>query len=153
MISYVTYDSDGNLTGAYLQDLQDDQAGAFILASDSERANWTAYRANAARDGLELIPATLPPPGLTKDDGEVAIQAALDDLARAWGYDDIKSAATYVGDPFARFDAEGTALRNWRSATWAASADLDAAVMAGNATAPATVAALLALMPPAPVRP
>lgn len=48
------------------------------------------------------------------------VQQRLDALAQSWGYDDIKSGATYAGDPYPRFNAEGTAMRNWRSATWAA---------------------------------
>lgn len=55
MISYVTYDEAGNLTGGYLQALHPEHAGAYIIVSDDIRLNWPNYRANAARDGVELI--------------------------------------------------------------------------------------------------
>jgi len=48
------------------------------------------------------------------------VQSRLDTLAQSWGYDDIKSGCTYAGDPYPRFNAEGTVMRAWRSATWAA---------------------------------
>lgn len=59
------------------------------------------------------------PPALTVADYITATQAHLDACAQAWGYDDLKSACTYLGDPYARFAAEALALRNWRSAVWA----------------------------------
>lgn len=49
-----------------------------------------------------------------------AVQARLDGLAQAWGYDDIKSGAGYRDDPYPRFNAEGWAMFRFRSATWAA---------------------------------
>jgi hypothetical protein len=74
-----------------------------------------------------------------------AVQARLDAVAQSWGYDDIRSACTYVGDPYPRFDAEGTTLRNWRSATWAAVDQHQADVT--------SVEALIALLPLTPARP
>jgi hypothetical protein len=61
MKRYVTYDADGTLSGCYLQELP---AAGYILADESIVTLWPLYRANDARDGLELIPlsdpATLP---------------------------------------------------------------------------------------------
>jgi hypothetical protein len=74
-----------------------------------------------------------------------AVQKRIDEQARAWGYDDIKSAATYADDPDAQFAAEGLALRNWRSATWAAVRDHQDSVT--------TEEELFALLPPPPTRP
>lgn len=72
------------------------------------------------------------------------VQQRLDALAQSWGYDDIKSGCTYAGDPYPRFNAEGTAMRNWRSATWAAvDAHRDAASMDE----------LIGYLPPTPERP
>ena len=59
-ISYVTYDADGSLTGAYLQELHPEHADCHIPVSDEQRLGWTAYRANEARDGLELLPLPTP---------------------------------------------------------------------------------------------
>lgn len=59
-MKYVTYDESGNLTGAFTQDLHSDHANFYIVVSDSEYANWTAYQANAGRDGLEIAPIHAP---------------------------------------------------------------------------------------------
>jgi hypothetical protein len=72
------------------------------------------------------------------------IQVRLDTLAQSWGYDDIKSGCTYAGDPYARFNAEGTAMRNWRSATWAAVDQHQDAT---------SVEELFTFLPPIPERP
>jgi len=55
MIRYVTYDEDGNLTGCYLQELQPEHADCYIIVPESIVMGWVMYRANAARDGIELI--------------------------------------------------------------------------------------------------
>jgi len=59
MKSYVTYAADGRLTGAYLQDPAPDHESR-IEVSDSVRINWPLYRANEARDGVELAPVNQP---------------------------------------------------------------------------------------------
>jgi hypothetical protein len=59
---YVTYDEAGNLTGAFVQDLQEQHAECFIEVSDEVRLAWTAYQANADRTGVELAPSTEPAP-------------------------------------------------------------------------------------------
>ena len=61
MKSYVTHDADGNLTGAYLQEVPAEHADAYIEVSDELRIGWPMYRANEVRNGLELIPPGLPP--------------------------------------------------------------------------------------------
>jgi hypothetical protein len=92
-------------------------------------------------------PAPYVPPALTVADYIAATQAHLDAHAQAWGYDDLKSACTYVGDPYPRFNAEGTVLRNWRSDVWAF---LDTVVIPEVLP---TVEEFLALLPVAPARP
>jgi hypothetical protein len=72
------------------------------------------------------------------------IQDRADGLAREWGYDDARSACTYLGDPNPRFAAEALAVRDYRSALWSY-ADANR-----NATDPA---AFLAGLPAAPARP
>ncbi len=48
-----------------------------------------------------------------------AVQRHLDVTAQASGYDDIKTAVTYADEPAVpRFEAEGKALRAWRSLVW-----------------------------------
>jgi hypothetical protein len=49
------------------------------------------------------------------------VQAHLDAQARAMGYDDIATAITYADEPAVpQYQAEGQALRAWRSKCWAA---------------------------------
>lgn len=78
---------------------------------------------------------------------EAAVQRRIDALAQSWGYDDARSACTYVGDPFARFDAEGRAIRDWRSACWVAAA------VAASDPAVLSIDDLLAQLPALPQRP
>jgi len=74
-----------------------------------------------------------------------AVQARLDTHAQSWGYDNIFTACTYADEPAVpQFQAEGQALRAWRSATWA--------VCYAHADAP-SLDALLALLPAPPARP
>lgn len=82
-----------------------------------------------------------------------AIQAALDAGAQSWGYDDLRAAVSYVGDPYPRFNAEAIALRNWRSAVWVWASMEEAAIKAGNKALPTPVAAFVAQMPAIPERP
>lgn len=56
MICYVTYESNGNLTGAYLQELQEIHQENYIEIDESIFFNWVNYKANEARDGVELLP-------------------------------------------------------------------------------------------------
>lgn len=76
------------------------------------------------------------------------VQQHLDAAAKALGYDDIKSAVTYADEPAVpRFQAEGLALRAWRSQVWAACYAILAEVQAGARTVP-TASALIAELPP-----
>ena len=95
-------------------------------------------------------PAPYVPPALTVADYIAATQTHLDAHAQAWGYDDLKSACTYLGDPHARFAVEALALRNWRSEVWAY---LDATSSAPLPEVLPTLAQFIALLPAAPVRP
>jgi hypothetical protein len=81
-----------------------------------------------------------------------AIQAYVDAPAQAWGYDDARSAVSYVGDPFPAFNAEGVAILNFRSECWAMARVVQQEVMAGERAMP-TVAEMLALLPEVPERP
>lgn len=91
-------------------------------------------------------------------DIESEIQQHLDATAQQIGYDSIYTACTYADEPAVpRFQAEGAALRAWRSAVWASSyAQLEAytaaAAAASEATPPTTLtpptaAAVIAQLP------
>ena len=95
-------------------------------------------------------PAPYVPPALLVADYIAATQTHLDAHAQAWGYDDLKSACTYIGDPYARFASEALALRNWRSQVWAY---LDSTSSAPLPEVLPTLAQFIALLPAAPARP
>lgn len=70
-------------------------------------------------------PEAINPPGPTYEQIVVgltaAIQAHLDKTARQFNYDDMKTAVTYADEPAVpKFQAEGKALRAWRSLVWEA---------------------------------
>ena len=76
-----------------------------------------------------------------------AIQAHLDAQAQAMGYDNIATAVSYADEPAVpKFQAEGAALRAWRSLVWAACYEHLAAVQAGTLALP-TAAEAIALLP------
>ncbi|KQP43904.1 hypothetical protein [Pseudorhodoferax sp. Leaf274] len=85
-----------------------------------------------------------------------AIQEYMDDMAQMLGYDDIKTAVTYADEPAVpRFQAEGQALRAWRSLVWAACYEHLALVQAGGAEIPSleeAIAMLPVFTPPPPVQ-
>jgi len=80
-------------------------------------------------------------------------QALLDSTAQAWNYNDMATAATYLQSTIAQFKSEATTLCAWRDNFWYQAGLLEAQIIAGTATLPATTADFLALMPAAPVRP
>jgi hypothetical protein len=144
-MEYVTYNEAGKLTGGYSQDLHADHASKYIAVTASERQRWTAYRANAARSGLEPA-APIVPPMPTIAQYTVAIQAMLDAKAHQRRYDNILSACTYVTSTVPAFQAEGQACVEWRDAVWAQSYALMAQVQGGTMAQP-TIPALLAMLP------
>jgi hypothetical protein len=75
-----------------------------------------------------------------------ALQDCMDKKAKALGYDDIKTAITYRGDPNPKFAAEAEALFAYRSAVWTEAYSLLASVQAGTAQFP-TIAEAIAMMP------
>jgi hypothetical protein len=60
MKRYVTYNADGTLDGCYLQTPPEDHVGRMIVIDEEAAANWVNYRANEARDGVELVPPVVP---------------------------------------------------------------------------------------------
>lgn len=62
MINYVVYDETGRLIGGFLQELQPVHEDCYIEVTEEQRMTWYLYRANEARDGIELIPPPEPEP-------------------------------------------------------------------------------------------
>ncbi len=66
-----------------------------------------------------------------------AVQEHLDAAASAVGYDNIYTACTYADEPSVpKFQAEGQALRAWRSEVWAKCHEIMSDVRAGNRETP-----------------
>lgn len=143
MMDYVTYNEAGELTGSYSQSLHPTHVQCHIEVSADLRAAWTSYRANAARNGLELLPPAPTTPTVRAYTD--AVQAHLDAAARAHHYDNIVSACSYAGAPNP-FQAEGAAFVTWRGAVWASCYVTMADVQAGTRAAP-TIAELIAELP------
>lgn len=81
----------------------------------------------------------------------VGVQEHLDAKARALGYDDIRTAVTYAEEPSVpKFQAEGQAMRAWRSLVWSKCYEVLAQWKAGEIAEP-TQAELLALLPVSPL--
>ena len=80
-----------------------------------------------------------------------ALQFEMDARARALGYDDIKTAITYRGDPNPKFAAEAQALFVWRSAVWTQAYALLDQVRQGEAKFP-SIDEAIAMMPPLEIK-
>jgi hypothetical protein len=74
------------------------------------------------------------------------IQKHMDEVARNYGYDDIKSAVTYAEEPSVlKFQDEGKAFRAWRSLVWAKAYELVGEFESGLRTTMTTEEVLLEL--------
>ena len=92
-----------------------------------------------------------PPPAPTAEQIRAtltdAVYSHMNAAAHARGYDDIKAAVTYAEEPAVPlFQAEGRALRAWRSRVWAHCYQVLADVQAGTRAIP-TAAQLIAELP------
>lgn len=98
-------------------------------AVEISRATHAALLAGQA-EGKRIVPGPDGLPVLTDPEPQSeaaviasiasAVQSHLDAAAQSLGYDDIKTAVTYADEPSVpRFQAEGQALRAWRSLVWA----------------------------------
>lgn len=76
-----------------------------------------------------------------------AIQSWMDSEAIKLGYDNILSVCSYINTGNLKFDAEGEAFRQWRSAVWSKGYELIDEVIAGNRGVPDNPADVIALLP------
>lgn len=144
-VRYVTYGVDGTLDGCYLQVPPGAHTACMIVVDDACAADWVRYRANAARDGVELIPPAPPAPPQVPDYVS-AVQKMLDAKAQERRYDNILSACTYATSSKPKFQAEGQACVAWRDAVWEKCYQLMADVDSGSLAQPA-IDELLAMLP------
>jgi hypothetical protein len=100
-------------------------------------------------NGISFDPPAPPAPApLILADYVDSVQKHMDAAARGYGYESILSAVTYADEPaFPQFQAEGAAMRAWRSTVWATCYTIMADVEAQTRTTP-TIAELIAELPP-----
>ena len=137
----VAYLENGIVTNIIMADLEDAHpAGVTVVeVADVDCGIGWSYAGGVAS------PPSPPPP--TDTDLAAAVQSPLDVAARSRGYDDIKPAVTYADEPAVpAYQADGQALRAWRSLVWAAYYSILDAVKSGARTAP-TAADLTADLP------
>jgi hypothetical protein len=112
-----------------------------------------AFEADGSQDHLipegftaisdeELAVLRAPTPEQRLDVLVNALQTRMDAEAHALGYDDLKTAITYRGDPNPKFAAEAEGFFVWRSAVWT-----DAYARLASGDIPASVEDALAAMP------
>ncbi len=122
-------------------EISSDQHAA-LLDEQSRGARIVADETGQPRAVFPFAPTADEIAALARAELSAAVQAHLDAEARALGYDTITLAISYADEPAVpRYQAEGQALRAWRSLAW------DAAMPMINATPPAPVAALIAALP------
>lgn len=98
----------------------------------------------------EQLFAWLPPDTSMRDAVSAirdSIQTWLDKTAQQNDYDDAASAVSYVGDPNATFNADGIAIRDWRSAVWTAAYALEATLTANPPSPWPTADQIIAQLP------
>lgn len=106
-----------------------DEEHAALLAGQS-----AGLRIATDSEGCPVLVAPLPPtPEQIRAALSAAVQAHLDTRAQAAGYDSIFTAVTYADEAAVpRFQAEGEALRAWRSLVWAKCYEVLADVESGK---------------------
>lgn len=135
-MDYVTYDQSGVLTGGYCQPVHPDHAANHIAVTADIRLNWTAYRANAARNGVEVAPVV--PVGPVVPDVVPKLNARLALLAAGY-WDDVVAFTSEQGPVAIAFLEDALTIRrdNELVNAWAASrgkaGELDALFIAAGA--------------------
>lgn len=103
--SYVTYDEAGRLTGSFLQTVLPEHEDNHIVVDDDLRLRWFDYQANAARDGLELAPVSVPAHTITVP-AQVTAGQAREALYDAGLLNAIAPALGAITDPDTRWRAQ-----------------------------------------------
>lgn len=99
-LRYVTYAKDGTLEECLLQVPREEHVGRMIVIDEALAPEWVNYRANEARDGLELLPPAEPAP--TPVPQTVTRRQARQALLMAELLDDVQPAIDAISDPVQR---------------------------------------------------
>lgn len=126
---------------SYIQ--RDDGA---CIPRDPGNADYAAYLDWVAAGNTPAQPVA-PPVEQRMAALQAAVQAHLDGQAQALNYDDIRTAVTYADEPAVpKFQAEGQALRAWRSVVWAKCYEILAQWQADQVAEPSS-SELIAMLP------
>ena len=124
------------ISEADYRSLMSDQVDGKTIGADANGLPFASFKSTAA-----LTPEQIEA-GLRK-----AVQRHADAVAKALGYDGIATAVTYADEPAVPlFEAQGKALRAWRSQVWASCMATLKAVAAGSVAVP-SAADLIASLP------
>lgn len=146
-------DPRGYFIASAIADASPLEEGVFLLpggAIDAEppevpegkRARW-----DGGKFVFEDIPAPIEPAIDPLVMLKMAVQEYLDSAAQGLGYDDIYTAVSYAEEPAVpKYQAEGKALRQWRSLVWDAANKIRADVQTGKRAVP-TAEQLIAELP------
>lgn len=99
-LRYVTFTLEGALDGCYLQVPPEEHAERMIVIDEALALGWVNYRANEARDGLELLPPAEPAPAPVPQ--TVTRRQARQALLMADLLDDVQPAIDAIPDPVQR---------------------------------------------------
>jgi hypothetical protein len=147
---YVQYDSSNKIIGVFAceqafpttwVDDADPSVVAFLAPTIQTATTISDLQAQALQN-----PA--PTQAETVSSITLAIQQSLDAGAKAWGYDNIVSAASYASSTNTQYAADAKALIGWRDAVWAWAIPQFATVAAGT-----DPTAFMATMPAQPAQP
>jgi hypothetical protein len=130
---YITYDENWQITQSYYQVPRPEHLNCMMVVPEEVATNWVMYRINATHDGVELIPPVVPDNNSIMAKYPTAQLILFDQTAIAYGYPDMTTAVTYADEPTApHYQAEGLALRKWRSQVRNYVDSVVAAVKAGD---------------------
>jgi hypothetical protein len=101
-VRYVTYQPDGTLDGCYLQVPGEDHLTRMIIIDEAQAAAWVTFRANEARDGVELAPPTAPADPALVVPQSVAMWQARAILIEDDMLDDVSALLEAISDEKAR---------------------------------------------------
>jgi hypothetical protein len=97
-VRYVTFDAGGALDGCYLQVPPEEHADRMVIVAEALAPAWVNFRANEARDGVELAPLQVPVDPVPVVPAKVTRRQARQALLLADLLDDVPVAIAALDD-------------------------------------------------------
>jgi hypothetical protein len=125
-----------------------------IAVTAEEWEAWREYRVEAGKL-VKMDAATVSAQRISTllADASAALEAQVDATAKAWGYKDGATLASWATSAVKAWAADARAFVAWRDSVWSAYLAAAADVQSGKADLPASTADLLATLPAAPAKP